>query len=210
MAETPIDLKTWARAGQFALFRGYDKPHYAITARVDVTHLMTVRKGQGVSPYRACLFAIGAGLHAVPELLMRFRGNDVVLHDSVALSFTVPRPDGGFNYAYLPFVPEFEGFDQTAAEVIKQTAESTTFGASDGQDDAVAYLSCMPWLDYTSLNNALPGPDDCIPRVAWGKIVPDSAERLTMAMTLEVHHALVDGAQIGGFFAAVQDNLDRL
>lgn len=210
MTETPIDLNTWARAGQFALFRTYEKPHYAITARVDVTHLMAIRKGQGVSPYRACLYAIGAGLHAVPELLMRFRGDQVVCHDAIALSFTVPRPDGGFNYAYLPFQTDFVDFDRRAADTITATAQNTDFGASDGLDDAVAYLSCMPWLDYTSLSNALPGPDDCIPRVAWGKIVQDRDGCYQMAMTLEVHHALVDGAQVGAFFAAVQTHLDEI
>ena len=64
----------------------------------------------------------------------------------------------------------------------------------------------MPWLDYTAINNALPGPQDCIPRVTWGRIV-DHGGRFDMAMTLEVHHALVDGAQVGAYFAAVQDAL---
>ena len=67
----------------------------------------------------------------------------------------------------------------------------------------------MPWLDYTSINNALPGPDDCIPRVSWGKFV-DQGRRWDMAMTLEVHHALVDGAQVGAYFAAVQAALDKV
>jgi chloramphenicol O-acetyltransferase type A len=31
-----------------------------------------------------------------------------------------------------------------------------------------------------------------------------------MAMTLEVHHALVDGAHIGAYFAAVQTALDSI
>ena len=64
----------------------------------------------------------------------------------------------------------------------------------------------MPWLDYTAINNALLGPQDCIPRVTWGRIV-DHGGRFDMAMTLEVHHALVDGAQVGAYFAAVQDAL---
>ena len=113
MAEHIVDLDTWPRAAQFRFFRTYDRPHYATTVRIDVTRLMQVRKGQGVNVYRACLYAIGAGLHGVPELCMRFRGDHVV--------------------------PRREGWD--------------------------------------------------------------------MAMTLEVHHALVDGAQVGAYFGAVQDAL---
>lgn len=48
-----VDLDTWPRASQFRLFKTYDRSHYATTVRLDVTHLVTRRKQQGVSPYRA-------------------------------------------------------------------------------------------------------------------------------------------------------------
>lgn len=209
MGETQIDLATWPRADQFRLFRGYAKPHFATTARVDATHLMATRKPQGVSPYRACLYAIGAGLHAVPELLTRFRGDTVLRHDAVALSMTVPRDNGGFTFGYVPFDPDFARFDARAARLIAQAAATPDLKENAGQRDDVAFLSCLPWLDYTSLDNAVAGPQDCIPRVSWGKIV-DRGGRWDMAMTLEVHHALVDGAHVGRYFAAVQDALDRV
>jgi len=210
MAETIVDMNTWPRAAQFEWFRKYERPHYATTVRLDVTHLMNTRKAQGVPVYRACLFAIGAGLHAVPELLMRFRGDQVVLHDAIVLSMTVPTDAGSFNYAYVPYQADFAAFDQTAKALIDAAAKADVLGANDGAVDAVAYLSCMPWLDYTSINNALPGADDCIPRVSWGKIVQEQDGSWRMAMTLEVHHALVDGQQVGAYFAATQDALDTV
>ena len=203
-----IDLETWPRAAQFRFFRTYLQPHYATTTRLDVTHLMA-RKADGVSPYRACLYAIGAGLHAVPELCMRFRGDDVVQHDMVTLSMTVPTDAGSFGYAYVPYLPDFTQFEAQAKTLIASVAKGGALEANSGERDDLAYLSCMPWLDYTSINNALPGPDDCIPRVTWGKIV-ERDRRWEMAMTLEVHHALVDGAQVGAYFAGVQKSLASL
>ena len=203
-----VNLETWPRAAQFHLFRTYDRPHYATTTRLDVTHLMA-QKDKSVSTYRACLYAIGAGLHAVPELCMRFRGDQVVRHDLTTLSMTVPTDTGSFGYAYVPFRPDFPAFDAQAKALIAQVARGGVLDANNGERDDLAYLSCMPWLDYTAINNALPGPDDCIPRVTWGKIVQTSA-RWKMAMTLEVHHALVDGAQVGAYFAAVQEVLDTV
>jgi chloramphenicol O-acetyltransferase type A len=203
-----VDLKTWPRAAQFHFFRTYQQPHYATTTRLDVTHLMQ-RKSAGVSPYRGCLYAIGAGLHAVPALRMRFRGDVVVAHDIVTLSMTVPTETGSFGYAYVPFVPTFDAFDSKAAALINEVAKGGVLQANSGERDDLAYLSCMPWLDYTSINNAMPGPDDCIPRVSWGKIVQRDG-RWEMAMTLEVHHALVDGAQVGAYFEAVQGALETI
>ncbi len=208
MSETTIDLETWPRAAQFHFFRTYERPHYATTARLDVTHLMR-RKSEGISVYRGCLFAIGAGIHAVPELTMRFRGDHVVRHDMITLSMTVPTHAGSFGYGYVPFQTPFEFFDGEAKTLIDAVAAGGALAANAGERDDLAYLSCMPWLDYTSINNALPGPDDCIPRVTWGKIV-DKDGGFEMAMTLEVHHALVDGAQVGAYFAAVQEALDSI
>lgn len=203
-----VDLATWPRAEQFHFFRSYQQPHYATTARLDVTRLMA-RKADGVPVYRGCLYAIGAGIHAVPELCMRFRDGTVVAHDMITLSMTVPTDAGSFGYGYVPFVADFATFDAQARALIAEVAAGAVLAANSGERDDLAYLSCMPWLDYTSINNALPGPDDCIPRVTWGKIVPRD-DRYEMAMTLEVHHALVDGAQIGAYFAAVQAAFDNI
>jgi chloramphenicol O-acetyltransferase type A len=206
----PVDLAAWPRADQFRFFRTYQRPHYAVTARIDVTRLLRDRKPRGISPYRACLHAIGSGIHAVPELCMRFAGDAVWRHDRVTLSMTVPTTAGTFNYAYVPFDPDFTAFDARAAGLIDAARVPAKLRANSGERHDLAYLSCLPWLDFTSLNNALPGPDDCIPRVSWGRFVQGAEARWTMAMAIEVHHALVDGEHVGGYFAAVQGALDRL
>ncbi|WP_224816529.1 chloramphenicol acetyltransferase [Hasllibacter sp. MH4015] len=207
--EHPVDLATWPRAAQFQFFRTYTRPHFAVTSRIDVTDLMLRHKPAGTSPYRASLYAIGAGIHAVPELLMRFRGDRVVRHDAVELSMTVPTKAGSFNYAYVPFHADFATFDARTKALIDEAAQKTDLAANSGERDDLAYLSCMPWLDYTSLSNAMPGPEDCIPRVGWGKITQVGA-RFSMPMTLEVHHALADGAHVGAYFAAVQGAINTL
>ncbi len=204
--ETPVDLEAWGRKAQFELYRTYDRPHYAVTSRLDVTNVMR-RKAADFSVYRACLYAIGAGLHAVPELCMRLRGDGVVRHDAIELSMTVPTEAGGFAYGYVPFVADFAQFDAQATALIAQAARDGTAPVAGERDD-LAFLSCMPWLDYTSINNVMSGSKDCIPRVSWGKIVPKDGG-WDMAMTLEVHHALVDGQHVGAYFAVVQDALDH-
>lgn len=215
MADTrEIDLATWSRAGQFHLFRTYDRPHFATTARVDVTTLMTKGKPAGVSPYRAFIHAIGAGLHAVPEFRMRFLAGDaagekVLEYGSISLSATVPRPGDTFGYAYIPFIADWPEFDASCKAIIEETARGTDLGANTGQRFDVAYLSCLPWIDFTALDNALPGPDDCIPRFSWGKFVEGLDGRWSCAVAVQVHHALVDGLQVGQFFEAAQNGLDR-
>lgn len=209
MGEEIIDLADWARADTYRWFRSYQQPHYAVTARVDVTRIEE-RCARGLSSYRACLWAIGAGLHAVPDLRVRFRGDRIVRHDRIALSFTVPRDTGGFAYSYQPWDADRARFDADVQETIARVRAAGTFDARDETaSDAVAYLSCLPWLDFTALTHAVPGPDDCIPRVSWGRIVPEG-DRYAMAVNIQVHHAVTDGEHLGAFFEALQAALNAV
>ncbi len=208
MAEHPVDLATWPRAAQFQLFRGFQTPHFSVTSRLDVTRLMTL-KPQGQPIYRSCLFALANGLHAAPELRMRFQGDQVVIHDSLSLSMTVPRKDGSFGFGYVPYVPDFAEFDVLARDEITRAANETELQPKH-DTSAVAYLSCLPWMDFTAMTNAMPGPDDCIPRVSWGRIMKRADGTYDMAAGIEVHHALVDGVHVGQFFAAAQEALNQL
>ncbi|MEQ5870419.1 chloramphenicol acetyltransferase [Sagittula sp. NFXS13] len=204
---TPISLDRWHRSDTYRWFRDYGRPHYAITCRVDVTRLMA-RKAEGVSPYIGCLYAVGHGLNAVPELRVRFRADGtVVRHESIGLSFTVPRDTGGFAYSYQPFVDEFDVFDRAARANIAKVRSAKDIREHAERTDAVAYLSCLPWLDFTALDHAVPGPDDCIPRLSWGKIVEQDG-RADMSLNVQVHHAVTDGEHVGALVSEIQTALD--
>ena len=202
-----VDPSTWPRADQFAFFRTFERPHYATTVRMDVSRLMEVRKERALSPFRHTIWAIGKGLHAVPELCMRFKDDRVKRYSRLLLSPTIPLENGDFRYTYMAWNPDRARFDGHAVEKIDEVRAGAPLNANDGSIEDVAYLSCLPWLDYTSLDNALPHADDCIPRVSWGKIV-NHGDRSDMAMTIQVHHALVDGLQVANFFQATQDALN--
>lgn len=206
MTARRIDLDTWSRAEPFRFFRGFDRPHYATTARIDATDLMARRRRHGLSPYRAVLHAIGHGLHAGDAFRTRFEGDVVTRHDRIRISCTVPLDTGAFVYAYLDWTPDGAAFDAHAKTRIDAARARATLSPDSGGSD-VAYASCLPWLDYTALDNAMPHRDDCIPRISWGKIVAHPDGRHDMAMTLQVHHALVDGRGVGAFFEAVQSAL---
>ena len=203
-----IDLATWERAPQYRLFRDFARPHYNITARIDVGHLMQLRKTRDLSPFRATLWAVGQAIHALPAFRTRFDADGPVIFDKVAFSSTVDMPDGSLGFTYIDWEADRAAFDRTARAEIDAVAAGAPRGPNTGRLDLV-YASCLPWLDYTALDNAMPGPDDCIPRLAWGKIVP-TATGHDMAMTCMVHHAIADGRHVGEFFAATQEALDSL
>lgn len=207
----PVDLATWPRADAFRLFRRFAQPQYTITTRLDIRALLARRSAEsGFPSYLACIHAVGAGLHQVPELGYRIRGEQVVRHARMRLSPTLQFADGRLGFAYLTHHADFTAFAPEARAAIDAAlALGRMEPGVDGADD-VAFLTCVPWMDFTQLDNPVFGPDDSIPRVSWGKFVTEGPFAGTMALALQTHHALLDGFHIGQFFAATQGALDRL
>ena len=95
------------------------------------------------------------------------------------------------------------------ARKLAQTQAALYDVKTEGRDDLV-YYSCLPWLPVLSLTNERHvDPDDCIPRVGWGKYQEQNG-RLTLPICLEVNHKTVDGLHIGRLYQTVQEMIDAL
>ncbi len=207
MPDQRINLETWDRTETFRFFQTFEKPHFSITARADVTRLMAAKERDGVSIFRACMWALACGANACPELRTRFEGDAVTLYDQIDVSPVVSMPDGSYRFAYVPFSPDWAEFDARAAKIIDGVRQGAGLNPDEG-GNGVAYMSALPWIDFTSLTNAIRVSDDSIPRLAWGKIVP-KAEGFDMAVGIELHHAVADGRHAGLFFEATQAALSE-
>nr|HRC84111.1 CatA-like O-acetyltransferase [Thermoanaerobaculia bacterium] len=77
------------------------------------------------------------------------------------------------------------------------------------RDDLIHY-SVLPWVAFTSFAHARKhNPGDSVPKIVFGRH-QDRAGRRLLPVSVEVHHALVDGLHVGRFFARFQHYLDEL
>lgn len=210
-----IDIDNWERAGPFRYFAGYQRPQYGLTARLDVSRVMGPLKAAGHRPFIVMLHAFCIAGNAVPAFRQRLRGGrdgvplGAVEHEAVGVSPTVARDDGSFAFCAIPFAAGFGAFARDATARIEAARNST--GLEDpAQGDAWLYLSCTPTVDFTALSNAMADPLDCVPRIVWGKFMADGADRFSCAVSVEIHHCLVDGGHIAAFLAEAQKALDTL
>jgi chloramphenicol O-acetyltransferase type A len=68
-------------------------------------------------------------------------------------------------------------------------------------------MTAIPWVSFTSFSHPMTlHPADSIPRFAWGKFFEDTG-LLKMPLSVQGHHALMDGIHMGKFYAEVQDYL---
>jgi chloramphenicol O-acetyltransferase type A len=68
----------------------------------------------------------------------------------------------------------------------------TTVGLLHLEHDNVIHFSAIPWLNYITRTQEAMFPDSC-PKISFGKMITADDGTKTMAMSIHVHHGLIDG-----------------
>ena len=182
-----IDMNTWPRAELFRFFSGVSQPFYSVTFRVDVTNLHAYTKARGISFYYALGYLVTDAVNSVVNFRYTIRDGEVWLLDK-----------------RIPSLTEF-----CCAAKAKSAAQQS-FLDQDCETDVLIYISTTPWFDLTSCTNERDfDKDDAIPRITWGKYVPENG-RETLGMSLEVSHRFIDGYHLGQFYQTLQKSIDEL
>lgn len=205
-----IDLSSWPRRRHFDLFRSFDYPHFALTANVDITAFHAALKQQGLPFHTALVHLLASAANALPEFRQRIRGRapdlEVVEHEVVHPSFTVPSEGELFSFCTVPYHPDLPTFAARAEERIRLARQRAVLEDEPGQDDLL-YMTSLPWVSFTSLMHPIRlNPADSVPRIAWGKYFAEG-ERLVLPLSLQAHHGLMDGLHAGRFYQLVQERL---
>jgi chloramphenicol O-acetyltransferase type A len=202
-----IDLETWRRREHFVLFRDYERPHFSITAAVDVSACYAASRGEGTSFTLAVLFAAMHAANAVEAFRLRLREDRVWCHDAVGIGCTVLRPDRTFGFAYFAHETSFARFAAEGKNEMERARTGTTLSDEREADDATLHATVLPWIRFTSFTNAM-RREDSVPKLTFGKRYAEGGAWY-VPVGVEVHHALVDGIDVGEFFEQLQDLLAR-
>lgn len=204
-----LDLENWARRKHFEMFRAFDYPHFNLTAAVDVTALRRAVSARGESFAVAAVYCLARAANEIEPFRYRIRGERVVVHEVVHPSFTVLLPDETFSFCTVPFDWDYGVFAARATERIAAVKAQPVLEDEPGQDDLL-FMTSIPWVTFTGLMHPIHmSPADSVPRIAWGKFEARE-ERLRMPVSVQAHHALMDGLHAGRYFQRLQALLDQL
>lgn len=207
-----IDIMTWnkARRKSYEWFSSFSNPTYAVSARMEVTRLIELKKKFNRSFFEDMLYLTVCALNTVPALRLRILKDKIVEFEAPAASFTVGLPDGSFDTCRVEWDADAKKFCNEVRSAIDKTK---TIGCNkelrDNKID-VYYFTCLPWLNFETMSD--PIPDDIqslsIPRICWGKFVEEN-KKYTLNMNITVNHALVDGKPLCDAFAAIQNAINN-
>jgi chloramphenicol O-acetyltransferase type A len=194
-----LDVATWARRDVFEFFRSFDKPYFNVCMRLDVTNLLAhVRHHPGASVSLAYHYLALRAANEIEPFHYRLRDSKVLIHDVIHGGTVVLLPNESIGLAYFDYDENFDSFAAGAARAVKQTQAEEGFHPRN-DDDARIHFNTLPWFAFTSFSHARNwGREDSVPKIAFGKFTREN-ERTLMPISIEVHHALMDGLHVGRF-----------
>jgi len=188
------------RQKHFDFFNGMNHPHFNITANVDITAFLAYIEAKKLPLTFSLVHALASIANTIREFRWRIKNNVVVEHEVVHPSFTVPTDETDvFSFCTVPYQKQLHEFIVKAEEVRELMKSNPSMEDEPGRDDYL-FMSAIPWIRFTSLQHAMNyHPHDSVPRISWGKFFEENGSTL-MPLSVQAHHALVDGRHMGAFF----------
>jgi chloramphenicol O-acetyltransferase type A len=203
-----LDIENWARRDLFEFFHGYERPHFNVCTRLDITSLLNLlRERPGVSVSLAYLYFALRVANEIEPFHYRLKDGRVVVHDVINGGTTVLLPNESFSYAYFDYHENFETFLLGAGQSIKRVQAEGLLKPT--MRDDLIYFTVLPWVSFTSFAHArTPGRGESVPRIAFGKFTAEN-ERTLLPISVEVHHALMDGLHVGRYLNGLEEALRK-
>jgi len=203
-----IDLETWPRREHFSVFNTWDCPHFNMCANIDLTVFYPVVKQRGISFNVVIVYLLARTANAIPEFRYRIHDDVVVEYEVVHPSSTIMAQEDLFTFCTFEYAEVFKEFAAKAEDRISYVKDNPSLEDGPGEDNLL-FMTAIPWVSFTSFMHPLDlNPVDSVPRFAWGKFFQEG-QALKMPLSIQGHHALMDGIHLGRFYEKIQFYLDH-
>jgi len=204
-----LDITNWARRDVFEFFRDFDKPYFSICTRLDVTRLLALLKDRpAVSVSLAYHYFALRVANEIEPFRFRLRDKKVIVYDVINGGTTVLLPNDTFTLAYFNYDENFSKFVGAADRSVKK-AQSGDGAFRPSDNDDLIHFTVLPWMSFTSFSHARNWRrEDSVPKIAFGKFTRENGSIL-LPISVEVHHALMDGLHVGRYLARLEEALSE-
>jgi chloramphenicol O-acetyltransferase type A len=198
-----LDLENWNRKEHFRFFSQMEEPFFGVTTTVNCTKAYQKAKDLGISFFIYYLHKTLQAVNKVENFKYRITNDEVYIFDAISASATVMREDKTFGFSYMEFSDSLSDFNQMANKEIQRIQTTTGLFTTEYPENLI-HFSALPWVNFTSLSHArsFTWPDSC-PKISFGKMIEENGKK-TMAISVHVHHGLMDGYHVGLFLHELQ------
>ena len=205
-----VNYNNWTRKEAFEFFSTYDYPYAQITSSLKLGNLPILAKSRNISFYGLMMYMVLETLNHIEAYHYGLLENKIVYYPSLGCSFTSIDTNNQICFSEKiplnPFPTFMEDFYRAKVEAEQHRKRLCI----KDDDSGIVYMSCVPWIDLVGMlqpmKTSIP---DSIPRVTWGKYMPEH-DGFRLNLNLQVHHGFQDGKQIAEFFILLQNGIDSM
>lgn len=199
-----LDLENWNRKEHFSFFKQMEEPFFGVTVPIDCTKAYAKSKALGISFFSYYLHKTLVAVNSIECFRYRIIEDNVYIFDRIDVSATILREDKTFAFSLMEFDENLTEFAEITKKEIARIQETTGLITRDFEINLI-HFSALPWVNFTSYSHArsFTFPDSC-PKISFGKMMDENGVK-TMNMAVHVHHALIDGYDVGVFIERFQD-----
>lgn len=206
-----IDRETYYRKGVFRHFSEDCKCSTSMTARIDVTELVSYSKATHTRFYLNFLYILSKVLNSRDDYRMGYlwETDQLICYDVIHPTQYVFHEDTETcTPVYTEYCPDYEAFYAGALRDVEAAKRTREYGLDAKNHPNWFDASYISWLSYDSLNIELPdGYLFFAPIVNWGRYREESG-RLVMPVTVRLNHAIADGYLVANVFRLLQGEMD--
>lgn len=202
-----LDIENWSRREFFYFFKDYDIPYFNVCVNVDVTALLDLKRdAKDLSLFITYHFLSTKAANEVENFRYRIHDEKIIVYNKINCGTITLLENQNFAFAYFDYHADFQEFYERAKAILEEVRTGDgQLKPDDGED--MIHHTVLPWFAFTSFAHARDlKQKSSIPKISFGKIFQEG-NRFKMPVSVEVHHALMDGLHVGRYFEKLESYL---
>lgn len=208
---SPIDIQTWPRGQMFYYFTQMAPTGYTVNVTVDVTAMQEALEEAQKKFFPAYLYLVTRALNKQIEFKTAYADDVLGCWNTLTpLYAAFHEDDKTISFLWTPYDDDFSIFHESYLEDQRLYGGNHGVLAKPGTPPPSCYtVSCVPWLRFDSFALHCYNPGKYFfPSVEAGQFAPNGG-RVTMPLSLTLHHATTDGYHVRVFLEELQQLMDN-
>ena len=195
-----------SRAEAFSMWMSSPQPMVTLVKTIDVSRLRKVSRKTGVKFTVLLCWCICKAASSIEEFFLLPEPGHMYRYDKLAVNVIVVNEKGGITLCDVPYSEDLKQFNADYLEVT--TLAAKTCKIISLEDSMIIGTSALPHTELDCIVNQYSGRWNN-PFLAWGKY-RKGLFKTTLPISLQFHHAQMDGMQACRFLNNLQNEINRL
>ncbi len=206
----PINLDEWSRGKLFKTYIDNMRIVMCLTADIEVSPVLDFVHRNNLKFYPTMIWIVSKVINKREEFRHGWQDGKVGTYDFVSPYYAhFCAEDEKFAKLVTEYSDDLWDFHSRFLEDRKRFENLRGFDLNNIPPNTFD-VSCLPWIKYKSFDmHVFDEGKYLAPVVTWGKYEKED-DKITMPLTMQIHHAVADGFHICRFFKDVQEIINDL